>query len=111
MTVGPAIFDSNVPAFDVAQFIQADSKCVHDVRELGQRGGVEKPDHWHQGLLAARRQRPRRRAADQRYKLAASHSITSSASESRLPEISMPSVLAVCTLMTNSNLLARKMGR
>src|SRR6516165_7149882 len=63
-------------------------------------------------LLHPRRERPRgRRPADQRDELAPVHSITSSAWESRVAGISMPSVLAVCRLMTNSNLLARATGR
>src|SRR5262249_39997572 len=47
------------------------------------------------GLLRLRRQRPRRRTAEQRDELAALHSITSSAMESTLGRTSMPSVLAV----------------
>jgi len=44
-------------------------------------------------LLRARRERPRSRAAEQRDELAATaHSITSSASESKLSEIVTPSV-------------------
>jgi len=57
------------------------------------------------GLLRARRERPRRRAAEQRDERAALHSITSSASESRLSEILMPSAFAVLRLITVSNLV------
>src|SRR5262249_23279581 len=64
------------------------------------------------GLLRPRRERPRgRRAAEQRDERASSHSITSSASDSRLSEILMPSVLAVWALMTSSSLLACTTGR
>jgi hypothetical protein len=38
----------------------------------------KKADHRHRRLLSARRERPRRRAAEQRDELAAFHSITSS---------------------------------
>src|SRR5262249_62043848 len=64
------------------------------------------------GLLRARRERPRgRRAAEQRYELAPSHSITSSARARSVGGISRPSILAVSALMTSSNLLACTTGR
>src|SRR5262245_56803149 len=57
------------------------------------------------GLLRARRERPRRcRATDERDELAPSHSISSSASNWIALGTSMPSALAVCMLITNSNL-------
>src|SRR5262245_15873860 len=57
-------------------------------------------------LLRARRERPGyRRAAEQRDELAPLHSITSSASDSRLSEMLIPSVFAVFMLMINSNLV------
>src|SRR5262249_28931376 len=64
-------------------------------------------------LLPARRERPcHGRAAKQRDELAtAAHSITSSASNWIELGTSMPSALAVCTLMTNSNLVDCKTGR
>src|SRR6516165_7911245 len=63
-------------------------------------------------LLRARRERPRcRRAAKKRDELAARHSITSSASCWRCKGTSMPSALAVCRLMTNSNLVDCTTGR
>jgi hypothetical protein len=53
-------------------------------------------------LLRTRRERPRRcRAAEERDELAALHSITSSAIESRLSEILTSSALAVRRLITN----------
>src|SRR5262249_62001497 len=68
------------------------------------------------GLLCARRYRPRNRcAAEQRDELAPPdqrvHSITSSASESRLSEILTPSALAVLRLITVSNLVGCSTGR
>src|SRR5262249_46165126 len=63
-------------------------------------------------LLRARHERPRRRAGQQSDEPApTAHSIASSASASRLAGTSRPSVLAVCRLMTNSNLVARTIGR
>src|SRR5499427_9766938 len=56
-------------------------------------------------LLRPRRERPRgRHATEERDELAAFHSITSSASESRLSEILRPSAFAVLRLITVSNL-------
>src|SRR5262249_17024105 len=63
------------------------------------------------GLLCARRERPRCRAADQRDELASLHSITSSARASTVEGISRPSALAVDKLLTNSNVTGRTTGR
>jgi hypothetical protein len=53
-------------------------------------------------FLFARRERPRsHRAAEERDKFAASHSITSSARNSRPGETSRPSAFAVFRLITN----------
>src|SRR5262249_42342745 len=87
-------------------------KCTHPVRKPLSRCGGEKPDHRHRRLLRARRERPRgSRAADERYELAALHSITSSARASSVGGISRPSALAVERLITNSNLLDWTTGR
>src|SRR5262249_24929816 len=57
-------------------------------------------------LLRLRRERPRRRAAEERDERAPpNHSITSSAMASSVGGTSTPSSLAVCRLMTNSNLV------
>src|SRR5262249_47496401 len=86
---------------------------------LDQGGGVRMPhgviwrSHQHAeaahpvALLRARRERPRSRsAADERDELAPlHHSITSSASASRLAGTSMPSAFAVLRLITKSNLI------
>src|SRR5262245_40170145 len=55
-------------------------------------------------LLRPRREGPTRRASEQRDELAPPHSITSSASESKLSEIVTLSSLAVFMLITSSNL-------
>src|SRR5262249_6623213 len=62
-------------------------------------------------LLRARRDRPRRRTTEQRYELAASHSITSSARPSTVIGKVRPSVLAVLRLITNSTFADRWTGR
>src|SRR5262249_20840155 len=63
-------------------------------------------------LLRARRERPRSsRTAEQSDELAALHSITSSAATSSLSGTVRPSILAVETLMTSSNLLDCTTGR
>src|SRR6516225_785304 len=54
----------------------------HDqMRGVGERRAAQEPNHRHRRLLCARRERPSRRAAEQRDELAALHSITSSARE------------------------------
>src|SRR5262245_22600886 len=61
---------------------------------------------------AAHTKRHGERSAEQRDELAAPHhSITSSASDSRLGEILIPSAFAVLRLITNSNLLGSVIGR
>src|SRR5262249_28421460 len=61
---------------------------------------VEQPDASHAvGLLCARRERPRRRAAEQRDELAAFHSITSSARATSVGGMLSPNALAVLRLM------------
>src|SRR5262249_58900806 len=52
----------------------------------------------------------RSHACEQADELAAFHSITSSASTSRVGEMSRPSILAVLRLITNSNLVGCKTG-
>src|SRR5262245_54357672 len=75
----------------------------------------EKPDAPDfSGLLRARHNWPRSRAAEQRDELAAfqrcNHSITSSASDSRLSEMLIPSAFAVFMLMISSNLVTCSTG-
>ncbi len=62
-------------------------------------------------LLRAPRERPRRRAAEQRDELASFHSITSSARASRVSGTVRPNALAVLRLMINSNLIGCWTGR
>src|SRR5215469_8457011 len=76
-----------------------------------QRCVSEKSDHRHRRLLRARREWPRRCAAEQRDEGAALHSITSSARASSVGGTSKPKALAVFRLTTNSNLVPCCTGR
>src|SRR5262249_19498596 len=62
-------------------------------------------------LLRPRRERPRRRTAEQSDERAPPHSITSSASASSLSGIWRPSAFAVLRLMASSNLFGNSTGR
>src|SRR5262249_45240641 len=62
-------------------------------------------------LLRSRRQRPRRRAADERDEVAALHSMTSSARASSDAGTSRPSALAVLRLTTSSYFVGACTGR
>src|SRR5262249_23232486 len=74
--------------------------------------GTERTDTEHLlWLLRARREWPRRRAAEQRDELAALHSITSSAMASKPGGMVRPSALAVLRLITNSNLVDCNTGK
>src|SRR5262249_39728289 len=108
---GPSIFNGHVLTLDETDFLQP----------LAERGHIghwcarcitrpDEADEW-DGLLRVHRERPCRRAAEQRDELAALHSITSSASESKLSEIVTPSAFAVFKLITNSNLTVSTTGR
>src|SRR5262249_49572579 len=69
------------------------------------------PDHRHGWLLRTRRERPRRRTAEQRDELAPLHSLTSLATESSVGGIVRPSALAVLRLITSSYLVGACTGR
>src|SRR5262249_21437426 len=76
-----------------------------------QQCAAEEPNHRHRRLLRTRRDRPRRRAAEQRNELAAPHSITSSARASRVGGTSRPIAFAVLRLITSSYLVGACTGR
>src|SRR5262245_60635047 len=110
LAFGKAECEQNVIAFDIACLLQALTKCAQTLRERC--SSAKKPNHRHRGLLRTRRERPRgRRTADQRDELAALHSMSSSASNWIELGTSMPSALAVCMLITNSNLVDCNTGR
>jgi hypothetical protein len=69
------------------------------------------PDHAFVSLLRARRERPRRRAAEQRHELAPPHSITSSARTKNDSGIASPIALAVRRLMISSNIVGCSIGK
>src|SRR5262249_3452786 len=100
-----AKFDRNVLAFDIAALLQTLAECGHQASGVAERRGAEKPNHRHRRLLRPRRERPRRRAAEQRDELASFHSMTSSARASTLSGNARPSVLAVLTLIVSSYLI------
>jgi hypothetical protein len=76
LAFSPAELDCNVLTFDVTAFGQTVPERGHKTRERRGRSAVQIPHHRHRRLLRPRRERPcRRRAAEQRDELAASHSI------------------------------------
>src|SRR5262249_25861116 len=72
---------------------------------------TDKADAQHLVLLRPCRDRPSRRAADQRHEIASCHSITSSARASTVGGISRPSAFAVLRLITSSYLVGAWTGR
>src|SRR5262245_7075143 len=111
----PAVIDPHIAAVGPAQLLQPLQKR----RDAGLSFRIvrsqvhEYPDAAHPlRLLRPCRKRPRRRrAAEQRDELAPpDHSITSSASNCSALGTSRPSALAVCRLITNSNLVDCKTG-
>src|SRR5262249_9840413 len=112
---GPADVKARIAAVGPAQFRQP----LDESGELSpppRIALVRTQEHAHApdplALLRARRQRPRRRAAEQRDELAtADHSIISSAMANTPGGISTPSALAVLRLITRLNLLLCKTGR
>src|SRR5262249_5284392 len=99
----PAILDRDVLALDVATFLQPHPKCGRQMRGWPGRWAAEIPDHRHRRLRRTRRERPRRRTADERDELAtAAHSITSSARPDSGRGTVRRSVLAVFRLMISS---------
>src|SRR5215472_11106139 len=98
-------------SLNIADFREIPPDRAHAAGIVFGRSWGKESDHRHRRLLGARRQRPRRGAADKRDELAPPyHSITSSARASREGGTSMPSALAVLRFMTRSNLLARITG-
>src|SRR5262245_25918283 len=109
----PAHVEPNVAPFDPAELSQPLRQC----RDAGSSLLVRNRGHEHADApdaiaLCARRERPRDcRAAEKRDELAPFHSMSSSASNWSELGTWMPSVLAVCMLITNSNLVDCKTGR
>src|SRR5215467_9092129 len=73
------VVDRDVAALDKAYAAKALAKPSLHLRGSRTRAAAQIPHHRHCGLLRPRRERPRRRAAEQRDERAPPHSITSSA--------------------------------
>ena len=112
VTLGPAIYDRDVVALDIARLLQALVKCAQAVRvRVGRSCGRGNRSPASPAAARAPRAATRRRAAEQRDELAPPHSITSSARASSDGGTSRPSALAVLRLMTNSNLVGACTGK
>src|SRR5262249_61007685 len=111
-SVEPVVLRRHVWPLRVAGFMEAFAKRGHVARVGIGRPGSDKPDRRQRRLLRARRERPRRRAAEQGDELAAlyTHSITSSARVMRVGGTSRPSALAVLRVMTSSHLVGAGTG-
>src|SRR5262249_11898743 len=101
MPVRPAVFDGDVFAFDKTRFFQTALECGHERSPFCGGWATKKADHWDSPMLRARRERPRRHAAEQRDELAPLHSITSSAATRSVLGTVRPSARAVLRLMAN----------
>src|SRR5262245_17827688 len=111
LVLRPAILDHDILALDVAGFAEALAECRQIACTIDRRRAAEKSDHRHRWLLRVRRQRPRRRTAEQRDERAAPHSITSSALARSVGGTSRPSAFAVFRLITSANLVGACTGR
>src|SRR6516164_6699461 len=108
----PVIFQAHVLAVDVTDLAYPIAECGPIARSVFGRRSIHDRNHRHRRLLRPRRERPCRRAAEQRDELAASdHSITSSAVASSDGGTVSPSALAVLRLITSSNLVGACTGR
>src|SRR5262249_50181015 len=116
ITGRPAIIDLHIASNGPPKFLQPLQECPNAGLPFSiARGEVhEDTDAPHPvRLLRPRRDRPScRRGAEQRHELAPpDHSITSSASASRVGGTSRPSAFAVFRLITSSNLVGRSTGK
>src|SRR5262249_54325510 len=108
----PMVLNDSVLAFNEAGFAEAFRKRCRMASGAIERSTADKADHRHRRLLRACRERPRGCCtAEQRDELPPSHSISSSASNWIELGTSMPSALAVCMLITNSNFVDCRTGR
>src|SRR5215472_4569372 len=75
LVLRPPILNRHILALDVAGFTKALAECGQKACTIGKERprAAEKPDHRHRRLLRARRERPGRRAAEQRDELAPFH--------------------------------------
>jgi hypothetical protein len=70
LVICPAVFDRDVLALDIASLFQTPTERGQEMWVRAGDPGVEESDHRHRRLLRARRERPRRCAAEQRYEFA-----------------------------------------
>src|SRR5262249_16638009 len=89
--------------FLITGFGEPFSECGYLLCSRSGRASVENSYHWHRRLLRARRERAHCRATEQRDELAALHSITSSARNTKWAGISCPIAFAALRLMTSWN--------
>src|SRR5262245_39622656 len=73
LVVGPTVLYRDVLAFDVAKVLEPLAEGPHRFYVALGRLWVEETDHLHRCLLRPCRERPRHRAAEQRYELPSSH--------------------------------------
>src|SRR6516165_2003669 len=111
LTLGKAVFDGHVLAFDVAGFLEALQERGYLLAQRSARPGAQESDHRHHRLLRPHRHRPRSGATEQRDELAPPHSMTSSAVANSVAGTSRPSAFAVLRLITNSYLVGACTGR
>src|SRR6516164_9323059 len=105
------VFDRHVLTLDITCFAEGVAERGHIACHRIGRPEVYEPDDGHRRLLRARRERPRRRAAEPGDERAPFHSITSSARASSVGGISRPSALAVLRLITSLSLVGACTGR
>src|SRR5262245_34113163 len=111
LALGRLVLDCDVLTLEISGLLEALKKRRHQVGGALDRSAPEEPDHRHRRLLRACRERPSRRAAEQRDEFAAFHSITSSARTRIDVGTSRPSALAVLRLMISSTLMACWIGK
>src|SRR5262245_320284 len=73
LTLRPAVFDRYILALNEACFLQTLAQRDHEVRGVSERGAPQETNNRHRRLLRPRRERPRRRAAEERDELASPH--------------------------------------
>jgi hypothetical protein len=59
LPVRPPVFDGNVPTINIADIVQALSKCVHQMPVGLRRSAAQESDHRHPRLLRSCGKRPR----------------------------------------------------
>ena len=74
MTIRPAVFDSDIPAFDKTSVNKALAECVYKVCGISRRRNSQKPNYRNLRLLRRSNRRPRnRRSATKRNEIPPPH--------------------------------------